>query len=127
MFFLPQPFSQFMVRRRTRELGSLVRNDTDLISPFFLKVWTVIMGLTITDSSSLRLRKLVYSRKQSVMFAIGMSNYPIEPLNLLSLHPYPTTHTPLKISCLLEFHPKFNILIYYSYPSPPICLKIISS
>ena len=27
-----------------------MRTDTVLISPFFLKVWTVITGLTITDS-----------------------------------------------------------------------------
>ena len=28
-----------------RKIGSLVRTDTVLISPFFLKVWTVITGL----------------------------------------------------------------------------------
>ena len=43
---LPQPFSQFRLREGNRELGSLVgslvRIDTVLISPFFLKVWTVI-------------------------------------------------------------------------------------
>ena len=44
----------------TRELGSLVRTDTVLISPFFLKVRTVIAGLSITDFLSLSLRKLVY-------------------------------------------------------------------
>ena len=33
-----------------------------LIFPFFLKVWAVIAGLTITDSSSFRLIKLVYCR-----------------------------------------------------------------
>ena len=33
-----------------------------LISPFFLKVWTVIAGLTHnTDSLSIRLKKLIYS------------------------------------------------------------------
>ena len=35
---------------------------TVLISPFFIKVWAVITGLTIADSSSLRLRKLLYWR-----------------------------------------------------------------
>ena len=34
-----------------------LRTNTVLISAFFLKVWTVITGLTITDSLSLRLRK----------------------------------------------------------------------
>ena len=62
IFSLPQPFSQFRLRQGTKELGSLVRRDTSLISPFFLKVWTVITGLTITDSLSYRLRKLVYCR-----------------------------------------------------------------
>ena len=38
----------------------LVRSETILISSFFLKVWKVITGLTITDSLLLRLRKLVY-------------------------------------------------------------------
>ena len=47
----------------TRQLEGLVTTDTVWISPFFLKVWTVIMGLTITDSLLLRLRKLVYCRK----------------------------------------------------------------
>ena len=32
------------------------------LPPFFLEVWTAIIGLTITDSLSLRLRKLVYCR-----------------------------------------------------------------
>ena len=46
----------------TRELESLVTTDTVWISPFFLKVWTVITGLTITDFLLLRLRKFVYCR-----------------------------------------------------------------
>ena len=73
-FFFVQPFKnstpkifsllfcQFRLRQGTRELGSLMRTQTVLISPFFLKVWTAIAGLTITDSSLLRLRKLVYCR-----------------------------------------------------------------
>ena len=65
-FPLSQPFSQFRQRQGTRELGSLVgslvRTDIVLISPFVLKIWTVITGFTITDSLSLRLRKLVYCR-----------------------------------------------------------------
>ena len=64
--FLTQPFSQSRLRQGTRELGSfvesLVRTDTVLISTLYLKVWTVITGLTITDSSSFRLRKLIYCR-----------------------------------------------------------------
>ena len=36
--FLPQPFRRFRLRQGIRELGSLVRNDTVLTSPFFLKV-----------------------------------------------------------------------------------------
>ena len=36
--FLPQPFSRFRLRQGISERGSLVRNDTVLTSPFFLKV-----------------------------------------------------------------------------------------
>ena len=42
--------------------GSLVITETVLISPFLLNIWTVITGFTITDSSLLRLRELVYCR-----------------------------------------------------------------
>ena len=62
-YFLPQPFSHFRLRKGSRELGSLVMTDTALISPFFHKVYTVITELTITDSLSFRLKKLVYCRK----------------------------------------------------------------
>ena len=60
--FLLQPFSKFRLRQSTKELRSLVWNDSVLISLFFLKVLTVIIGLTITDFLSLRLKKLVYCR-----------------------------------------------------------------
>ena len=62
IFSLPHPFCQFRLPQGTRELGSLVKTDTVSISPFFLKVWTAITGLAITDSLSVRLRKLVYCR-----------------------------------------------------------------
>ena len=62
IFSLPQPFRQFRLRQWTKKLESLKNTDTILISPFFLKVWTVITGLTITDSLLLSLRKLVYCR-----------------------------------------------------------------
>ena len=62
IFSQPQPFSQFRLSQGTKELWSLVRNDTILISPFFFKVWTVMTGLTITNFLSLRRRKLVYCK-----------------------------------------------------------------
>ena len=62
MFSLTQPYNQFTLREETRELGSLVRTDTILLSSFLIKVWTVIAGLTTTDSLSPRLRKLVYCK-----------------------------------------------------------------
>ena len=46
IFSLPQKFCQFRLRQGIRELGSIVKTDTVLISPFFLKVWTVIAVLT---------------------------------------------------------------------------------
>ena len=105
-----QPFIQFRMREGTRELGNLV--STLLISTFFLKVWTVITGLTISDYLLLRIRKFVYCR-------CG------KPSNLPSL--IPTTHchyfhTPLippqelafpwKLVALHNFHLQFSILLY---------------
>ena len=48
--FLPHLFSQFRLHKRARELGRLVMSDTVLVSPSFLKLWSMITGLTITDS-----------------------------------------------------------------------------
>ena len=85
MLSLPQPFSHFRLREGTRELRSLLRTDTVLISPFFLKVWTVITGLTTADSQSPRLKELVYCRWQSLMkiLAIGIANHPTHLLSYL--------------------------------------------
>ena len=62
IFFLPQPFSQFILRQRTKELWILARSDTVLVSPVVLKLWTVKTGLTITDSLLPMLRKTFYWR-----------------------------------------------------------------
>ena len=59
---LPQPLSQFSLHQGTRELGCHFGTDIILTSHFFLKVWTVTTGLTITGSLSLRIRILVYCR-----------------------------------------------------------------
>ena len=59
---LPQPLSQFSLHQGTRELGCIFGTDIILTSQFFLKVWTVTTGLTITGSLSLRIRILVYCR-----------------------------------------------------------------
>ena len=60
MLSLPQPFSNFRLCEGTRELGSLLRTCTVLISHFFFKVWTVITGLTTADSQSPRLKEFVH-------------------------------------------------------------------
>ena len=62
IFSLPQLFSQFRLHKRIKGLGSLLRTGTVLISPFFLKIWKLITGLTTTHSLSLRLRKLGHCR-----------------------------------------------------------------
>ena len=62
IFSLPQAFIQFRLSQRTRDLGSIMRTDTFLISSFFVKVWKMIAGFTIVDSLSFRLRKLVYCK-----------------------------------------------------------------
>ena len=98
IFVLPQQFGQFRLRQGNMELESLVRTDTVLISPIFLKILAVIAGLTITDSLSLRLRKLMYCRQQSLMkiLAIGMANYPIH------FFPYPQS---IVITCIPYLYP----------------------
>ena len=78
IFSLLQPFSQFKLRQGTRELRSLVgslvgrlmRIGTVLISPFFLKVWTVIQGS----------QSLIGSGKKNWYIA-GVANHPIHLLS----------------------------------------------
>ena len=59
---LPHHFCQFRLCQETRDLGSLFSINTVLICPFLLKVWALITGITITDSLSLRIKKLIYFR-----------------------------------------------------------------
>ena len=53
IFSPPHPFSQFRLHQGIKELGTLVRIDTVLISPFLFKGWTAVTRLTITDPLSL--------------------------------------------------------------------------
>ena len=106
VFFLPQPFNYIRLRQATSVQGSLLRTGTVLIFVFSLKVQTEITGFTITDSSSLRLRKLVYCRQLSLMkmLAIRMENrlihlllYP-QPIVITSipyLHHHKNSHSPI--------------------------------
>ena len=57
---LLQQFYQLGLRQGPNWWGSLVRTDAFLIFSCFLEAWTEINVLTITDSSSTRLRKLAY-------------------------------------------------------------------
>ena len=100
---LIQPFIQFRLRQGT---------DIVLISPFFLIVWTVITGLMITDSLSLRLRQ-----KIGVLYVAVSDGDFMQPewqiiqstfshtLNQLPILPYPTNtiarnYITLKSSCV---------------------------
>ena len=95
MFSLTQPYNQFTLREETRELGSLVRTDT-LFSPFLIKVWTVIAGLTTTDSLSPRLRKLVYCMQLLMkMYACNRNGKLSNPPSLISLDYFHYFHTLL--------------------------------
>ena len=94
----------------TRELESPVMTDTLWISPSFLKVWTVIIRITITDSLLLRLRKLGSSLWWRCLPSEWETIQSIFPhnLNLLSLFPYLTntitrTQILLETSCLTWF------------------------
>ena len=90
IFSLLQPFFQFRLRRGTRELRSLVRTNTVLISPFSLKGWKVVTGLTITDFLSLRLRNLVYNKSSNNKLDVWQTIQSIfsHTRKLLSLLPY---------------------------------------
>ena len=61
IFSLHQPFNQFKLHQGTKELWSLVRNDTVLITPFFLKVWTVRTGLYVIIKSCTHFRVNLHS------------------------------------------------------------------
>ena len=54
-----------------------------LIFPCFLEAWREINTLTITDSSSLRLRKLAYHQQQPLkaILVIRMANHPLHPIS----------------------------------------------
>ena len=119
------------------ELGSLVKADTFLISPFVLTLWTVIAGLIITDSLSLRVKigilKIVVSDKDTWNWNGKLSNPP-SLIHSAYCHDFHTLLIPLqqlKFPCKpvasLDFYPRFSILVYYSCPSPLVCLKIIPS
>ena len=76
----------------------------------------LITGITTTNFLSLRIIELVYWRWRSLikMLAIEIANYP-------------TLLIPSQEQVVsFNFHPKFSIFIYYSCPSSPICLEIIS-
>ena len=68
---LPQPFSQ-----GTNEQESHVRTDTVFISPFFLEGWRVKTEFTITDSLSLRHRKLLIARSSLWYYHRNNSHFP---------------------------------------------------
>ena len=59
---LLQPSSKFRWYQETNQQRSLLRTDPVLTSLLFVKVKSEKTGLRITDSLSLRLRKLVYCR-----------------------------------------------------------------
>ena len=83
----------------TRKLGSLLRNDTALFSPFF-KAWTVKTGLTITDSLSLTLNIGVF---QVWLTILSTFSHTLQLLPLLPPYLNNTTsrtRIPLESSCL---------------------------
>ena len=83
---------------------SIVRTDTVVISPFFLKVWTVIGELTHNDWFFIaQTQKIdILQVWQTIQSTFSHT------LNLFSLLPYSTntttrTHIPLETSCLIWF------------------------
>ena len=80
IFSPPWLFRQFRLCQGTRELGSLVRTDTILISSFFLKVWADNHWLFIAETQ----KTAALQVWQTIQFTI------YHTLNLLPLLPYPT-------------------------------------
>ena len=107
----------------TKEQGRLLRTDNVLISPFFLKVWIVITGLTITDSLFAQAQKIdvlqvVVSNEDD---ACNRNDKPFNPPSLIPstyCHYFHTLLIPSeKLTFLwkpvdwLEFHLKLTILM----------------
>ena len=99
MFYLPQSFRQFRLRQQTRELGSLLRTDTVLISLFCPSMGS---DNRAHDSEFFiaQIQK-IYTLQvwQAIQSTVSRT------LNLLSLLPYPfnsttRTHISLQTSCI---------------------------
>ena len=111
-----------------------MRIDTVLISVSFLKVQTGISGLTITDSLSLRLRKLVVVSDEDACNENGKTSTPPPPIPSTHSHYFYTLLIPSqKVTfpylpvASLDFHSTFSTLVSYSLPSPPICFEVFPS
>ena len=75
-----------------------MRTDAFLIFPCFLETWAEVNALTITDSSSLRLRKLACHQQQPLksILVIRMANHPLSTLtHILNLNHHYNKENPL--------------------------------
>ena len=103
-----QPFIQLRVREAPNEQKSLAKTCTALVSPCLPEAWIWIAAFTITDSLSLRLKKLVYYNQQFLRIdSYDEKVQPIHsnllpcPLPVTTILPYPTntikktSHTPV--------------------------------
>lgn len=102
-----------------------------ILSP---KAWTGITAITITDSLSLRFRKL-YITGNNLWWGCFWSEWETMCstlfliLNLLLFPCLISTitrpHMPLETNCLTDRIFMFYILVYFSYLHPPLCLEIL--
>ena len=101
-------FQGLRLRRGPNEWGSLVTNDASQISPCFPEARTEIAEFTITDSLTLRPRKLVYCKQQPLkaMLAIWMVNHPPHPLS----YPQPITDTFIPRKYRNKTRPHHNLM-----------------
>ena len=90
-----------------------MRTDTFLIFPCFLETWTEINALTITESSSLRLRKLALE-VSIVLMSLGT-----KPLNV--------THTIFKSILLTLSRKMFTLIASSDYETMSICLDFFQT
>lgn len=79
------PFTQLRLRQGLNKERSLLRTCVALVSSCFSEAWTETIEITITDSFSFSLRKLVYCKQQSPRRILGIRivNYPFLTLPYL--------------------------------------------
>ena len=137
-YFLLLSMSQFRLCQRTRKLGVLARNDTVLVPHLLPQSMdsdnrTHNHWLLIAQAQQIGILQVVVSDEDACN-RNGKQSNPHSLIPSTYCHHFHTLLIPsqehpfsLKSVASLDIHPKSSILIYYSCPSPLVCLEIIPS